>query len=304
VTHGTARYALYGFTLESELALPAAPEAEAGGEEPDVRVRFGPVAARDGERLWVDGEGALVFDVPDLGRYRIAGGRDIRIDPAPGASERNLRVYLLGSAMGALLQQRGLLPLHANAVSIAGCAFAFLGRSGAGKSTLAAWFADRGHPILCDDVCAIGFGGDGRPIVLPGVPRLRLREDALVHSGREAAGFERSFDGQDKYDVPTRAAAAAAPLPLGGCYLLAEAAPGVEGSIEPLGGVDAVEALVANTYRGRFLKAMGLAAPHLRQCLALAASVPVMRAARRWGRAEYESEAERLREHAASLFNE
>ncbi|HEX8643855.1 MAG TPA: hypothetical protein VF702_08075 [Allosphingosinicella sp.] len=293
----TSDYALYGFTLRSELTLPA---AVAGAEGADlVEVRFGAVAARAGERIWTEAERtALVFEAPDVARFRIADGREILIDPAPGASERNLRVYLLGSAMGALLHQRGMLPLHANAVELEGKAVAFAGRSGAGKSTLAAWFADRGHRILCDDVCAIAPGADGGALVLPGVPRLRLWEDALVRSGRNAERFERSFEGHDKYDVPAGAAAAAAPLPLAACYLLAEAGAAEPPAIRRLAGAEAVEALVANSYRGRFVEAMGLAASHLALCVATAARAPVHRAERRWGPASFDEEAERLRDHA------
>ena len=300
----SSSYALYGFTLRSELTLPAAaPAGEASGDV--VEVRFGPVPGRPGGHLWTEeGGGALVFEAPQVARYRIAGGREILIDPAPGASDRNLRVFLLGSAMGALLHQRGVLPLHANAIEIDGRAVAFAGKSGAGKSTLAAWFADRGHRMLCDDVCAIAPDGKSGALVLPGVPRLRLWEDALVHSGREAERFERSFDGQDKYDVPAGRAAASAPLPLAACYVLSVAEAGSPGAIDRLAGAEAVEALVANSYRGRFVAALGLTARHLDLCVATAAAAPVHRAARRWGRAAFDDEAERLRKHAATIIKE
>jgi len=311
---GASCYALYGFTLRSELSLPSAPKFEEtdGGEA--VHVRFGPVPPRGGgEQLWAQEEGrALVFEVPGLARFRIANGREIVIDAADGASERNLRVYLLGSAMGALLHQRGLLPLHANAVEVDGRAVAFSGRSGAGKSTLAAWFADKGHRILCDDVCAIVPGaGGGPPLVLPGVPRLRLWEDAIAASGRSAGDYQRSFDGHDKYDVPAGGAAAAGPLPLAACYMIARPE-GEDGAAperreaEPrrLAGVEAVEALVANTYRGRFATVMGGTARHLSLCLAVAARTPVHAAGRRWGREHFEAEAARLREHAAQIVQE
>ena len=52
-----------------------------------------------------------------------------------------VRLYLLGTCMGALLFQRKLLPLHGSAVVINGKAYAFVGDSGAGKSTLAAAFS-------------------------------------------------------------------------------------------------------------------------------------------------------------------
>jgi hypothetical protein len=152
--------------------------------------------------------------------------------------------------------------------------------------------------VLCDDVCAIGFDEAGVPLAWPGIPRLRLWEDAIARSGRSAASYERSFDGQDKYDVPTGAPPSAEPLPLAACYMLAEAEEGADGSIERLAGMGAVEALIANTYRGRFLPLIGGGERHWRACVAIAARVPVYRAARRWGADSFEEEARRLAAHA------
>jgi len=290
------RYALFGLSLTSELQLPGFPEA---GEGAPVTVRFGPVAVQD--KPVAVAEGALVLSVPEVGRFRIAGGEEILIDPAPDASRRNLRVYLLGSAMGALLHQRGILPLHANAVAHGARAVAFAGRSGAGKSTLAAWFAAHGREVLCDDVCAIGRDQAGAPLVLPGVPRLRLWSDALARSGRDSADYERSFDGQDKYDVPVTPAMEAAPRPLAACYLLDEAGEGAPG-IERLSPGEAAEALVANTYRGSFVRLLGLGERHFAQCVALARTVPVYRARRRWGEQLFDEEAQRLADHAEEML--
>lgn len=290
------RYALFGLSFESELELPGFPAAEA---EPAVAVRFGAVAVQDAAVAVADG--VLFLSVPEVGRFRIAHGEEILIDPSPGASERNLRVYLLGSAAGALLHQRGILPLHANAIASGGRAVAFAGRSGAGKSTLAAWFAGQGREVLCDDVCAIGRDAAGAPLILPGVPRLRLWSDALARSGRDSAGFERSFDGQDKYDVPVTAATSLAPRPLAACYVLDEAGEGAPG-IERLSPGEAAEALVANTYRGSFVRLLGLGERHFAQCVALARSIPVYRARRRWGEELFDKEAGLLANHMAQTL--
>jgi hypothetical protein len=291
------RYALFGLSLTSELALPGFPEA---GDGPGVAARFGAVAVQD--EPVAAAEGALILSVPEVGRFRIARGEEILIDPAPDASQRNLRVYLLGSAMGALLHQRGILPLHANAVAHGARAVAFAGRSGAGKSTLAAWFAAHGREVLCDDICAIGRDQAGAPLVLPGVPRLRLWSDALARSGRDSADYERSFDGQDKYDVPVAAAAVpSAPRPLAACYLLDEAGEGAPG-IERLSPGEAAEALVANTYRGSFVRLLGLGERHFAQCVALARTVPVYRARRRWGEQLFDEEAQRLAHHVTEML--
>lgn len=290
-------YRLFGLSLRSEMDLAGlAPATETG--TPDVEIAYGPVPASDHNGYRATEDGTLLA-VAKVGRYLIRDGRQILIDPAPGASERNLRLFLLGSAIGALLHQRGLLPLHANAIDIGGRAVAFSGHSGAGKSTIAAWFHDQGHNILADDVCVIGFDDSGRALAYPGIPRLRLWREALEASGRDAEAYARSFDDMDKYDVPTVSEAGAEPLPLAAIYLLRKAEEsGGDAEIERLKGVDAVETLVSNTYRGGYLSMIGRTSEHLSACVRVARAVPVFRAQRLWGFDRFDEQARRLRDHA------
>lgn len=294
-------YALFGLRIRSAVTLPEMPAVPGGGEA-DVDVRLGPIDAPAAPEGYAPVPGGTLLTIDTVGRFLIRDGREVTVDPAPGASERNLRLFLLGSAFGAVLHQRGLMPLHANAIMIEGRAFAFCGHSGAGKSTMAAWFHDRGYPILADDVCVIGCGPDGEAIAYPGVPRLRLWRQALEKSGRFVDQYERSFDALDKYDVPISAGNRTEPAPLAGVYLLAKADPDAQGgSIERLTGIHAVETLVSNTYRGAYLTSIGGAGPHLAACVRIAKSVPIFRAARLWGFDAFEGEAERLDAHARSL---
>jgi hypothetical protein len=265
--------------------------------EHDVVFRFGAVASdAEAPHGYSLTESGTLLWVPRVGRFLIRDGREVVIDAVEGASERNLRLFLLGSAMGALLHQRGLLPLHANAIDLGERAVAFSGYSGAGKSTIAAWFNDRGFPILADDVCVVGLQA-GRPVAYPGIPRLRLWREALEASGRDAGAYDRSFDEMDKYDVPTRSTASA-PLPLTAVYLLRKAGDENAPGIERLTGIEAVETLVANTYRGGYLKTIGRTGEHLAACLAVARQVPIFRARREWGFERFDEEAARLLAHA------
>jgi hypothetical protein len=295
-------YRLFGLTVESEIPLPelvADPEAQAA----DVRIHVRTIVERAeaAAGLHVDGEDALLV-VRDVGRFLTRGGREMIVEPAAGVSARNLRLYLLGSAFAAILHQRGLLPLHANAVVVDGRAIGFMGHPGAGKSTLAAWFHDRGFEVLADDVCVVTIGADGEPIAHPGIPRLRLWMEALEASGRNAAGYERAFDDMEKYNVPTDLERLPPPVPLSHLYLLerAEDEPG----IDRVQGAAAVEALVANTYRGAYVPLMGRTAPHLLACAQLARSVPVFRARRRWGYESFDAEGAALEAHARGIVRD
>jgi hypothetical protein len=297
-SHEASRHSVFGLTVESDLPLPELPRG--GGEgAADVRIIVDTIDLPEREPGYSQVEGETLLTIPKVGRFLVQAGRRVIVHPAAGATERKVRLFLLGSALGALLHQRGLLPLHANAVDLGGRAVAFSGHSGAGKSTMAVWFHDRGHSILADDVCVIGFDEAGRAVVFPGIPRLRLWREALEASGREADAYDRSFDARDKYDVPTRSAASLEPLPLHAVYLLRKADPGEAAELERLRGVDAVEMLVANTYRGAYLETIGRTGDHLAACVRIARAVPVFRASRHWGFDRFDEEASRLREHAS-----
>ena len=102
----TDDYDLFGLRIRSGMPLPDLVEAEhAAGV--DVEIALGPVAApaADAKSVWGltrDGDGA-VLTVEGVARFAIDCGARIRVDPAPGASGRDLRLFLLGSAFGALL---------------------------------------------------------------------------------------------------------------------------------------------------------------------------------------------------------
>jgi hypothetical protein len=269
-------YSVFGLRIASALPLPELPET-AGGTGADVTVERRSLAGlpfRDGQRLRRHQDQALL-EVPEVARFAVAmDGTRILFDPHDGASARNVRLYLLGSAMGVLLHVRGLLPLHANAVIVDGRAHAFLGHPGAGKSTLAAAFHDRGFALLSDDVCVVSDPAGPCPLVQRGIPRLRLWEDAVARSGRDIGSLEPAYDGWDKYVVPL-AGANAEPAPLGGLYLLArgeEAMP----SFRPLRGASAAAALIENTYRGQYIADVGDAGRHFAACLALAGRINVV----------------------------
>jgi hypothetical protein len=290
----TGQWNLFGLTIRSELPLPFEQAQEPTASPPQVEVRFAPLAPQS--RPTASGADVIQLEIADVGRFRISGGREIIIDPVAGASERNLRVYLLGSAFGVLLHQRGLLPLHGNSILIGSHAVAFLGRSGAGKSTLATWFLDRDYRVLADDLSAIDLSDERRPLVMPGVPRLRLWKDALERSGRSSGDFDRSFDGEDKFDVP--APSGAAPAPLAACYILDEAPDGGPTRIERLQGMEAVAELFAHTYRGRFVRQLGSNRRHMQHCIAAAGAVPVYRVARQMGLGNLDRLCEQLEQHA------
>ena len=143
---------------------------------------------------------AFLLRVDGVGRYLVRDGREILIDPDPVASAHDVRVYLLGTCLGALLHQRGYLVLHASGIATDGGAVLFAGASGAGKSTLLAEMLRRGYKMIVDDVCAVRFDTAGQPMVVPSYPRTRLWADAAARFAIDTTNLPRTRSSWDKFE--------------------------------------------------------------------------------------------------------
>lgn len=285
---GWRDYSVFGLAVRSAIELPELIKAEPT-EAPDVIIRRGSVGSgASPPGLSADHEG-LLLSVPDVARYRINAG-EIVVDAMSGVAERNVRLFLLGSAFGALLHQRGLLPLHANAIEIDGKAMIFMGESGAGKSTLAAWFHDQGFCVLADDVCVVRPDPEQGPLAYPGLPRLRLSEEALAATDRSVEEYPLAYAGADdfrKYDVSIIDNARRTACPVGGVFILAR---GDEVAAERLRGIEAVKAIFENIYRGSYLAQIRGQQAHWAAAVQLVKDVPLFRLSRKWGLARLDEQ--------------
>lgn len=278
----TRGYQCYGLTLASAYELPElipAPIPDAGPV--DVRIQEGSVPREglaDGQQvgpyLWVTPR-HLWLQVPGVARFLVEDGNQITVEGEPGVDADSIRVFLLGSAFGALLFQRGYLVLHGNAIQIGDQCLITVGRSGAGKSTLAAGFLQRGYSLLADDVVPIN--ADCRAV--PGFPRIKLWQDTADKLGIDTAPLLRIRPGLQKYSLPLRDRFAPEPVPVRWVYLLGtHGQPDID--FEPIQGLERFQPLRANTYRVRFLEGMALKAEHLRLCGQLAGRIRLVRVTR------------------------
>lgn len=276
-------YSSYGLWLASELALPELTPLvlDGGMASADVTIELGTIDSpglsggrRHGPLLWGDTD-SFGLEVPKVARFLIRQGDHITIDPAPGIDEASIRVFLLGSALGALLYQRGYLVLHGNAIRVGNQCLVCVGHSGVGKSTLAAAFLQRGYRILADDVVAVDFQGRA----LPGLPRLKIWQDALDRLGLENSGLGRIRPGLAKFHLPMPDGGSPEPLPIRWVYVLKNHHR-PDTLLEPIQGGDRFGVLRNHSYRVRFMEGMALKARHLRQCAQLAGGIHLTRLTR------------------------
>ncbi len=303
--HRAAQYRLGPFLLTCEIPLPElealAVEAGAGMAsaraatvgESDVSIRLGRVPERiagvvANESRWWASRDEYLLRVPEVGNFLVRHGREVLVEPAPGAPPANIRAYLLSPIFSALCHQAGMYSLHASAVGVgAGVGVvAFLGNSGAGKSTLAAGLAQRGYTILADDICLLDTrpgavdADPGPALVVPVAPALKLWRSALEQLGASSEALPRVFSGNDKFRIPVpQAVELPQRLPLREVLFLewadedATSQPGADDpgatrdrtaddssaqpALAPVAGVNAVARLMEFTHYDYLMKATG-----------------------------------------------
>lgn len=178
-----ALYRAFGVRIRSELALPELLPASQDADA-EVEILFGPVPAELPGALargvrFQSAPNALRLQVDGVASFLVTDGSRIVIDRAAGASDADLRTFLVASPLAAVLHQRGDLVLHASAILWGGEAVCFMGPSGIGKSTLANAFRKRGHALITDDLCIVRAGPDGTMLAFPGFPHTKLWPDSL-----------------------------------------------------------------------------------------------------------------------------
>lgn len=251
-----------GWRVRTRLALDAFPAWSGDDRPPDVVVSIGsfPATLEDevhrGPFLAVGSRGICHVNIAGVARYCIEGGTSVTIDPMLPLDAPDIRTFLLGSVLGILCHQRGLLPLHASAVQIGDKAVAFAAQSGAGKSTLAAKLVSRGHRLLADDIVAIDTRAPGGPIVLPSFPRMKLWRDSLVAMGAMRADLTRVRSGLEKFQIAIPDFDTS-PVRLASVYGLATARAGFEPGIQRLSGHLATAVLSNNVYRANVAQMIG-----------------------------------------------
>jgi hypothetical protein len=135
-----------------------------------------------------------------VGRFLVENGNRICVQPEEGVEEKKLRLFLLGSCLGALLHQRGVVPVHASAIGFGRAAVLLCGRPGAGKSTTAAALIARGHSIVSDDISALSVSPQG-VMLAPAYPQLKLSEKSMSYLSLPCSEFTQVSSPKAKYAV-------------------------------------------------------------------------------------------------------
>jgi hypothetical protein len=273
-------YTYYAFAIKisSEIAFPEL-LACSNSALPDLTIKWGSVnplglgLPHQSKGLFYQAHAsALWLSVPDVARFLITAGNQIIIDPVEGVDEDSLRVFILGSCIGALLMQRDLFLLHGNAIKTGDHCISFVGQSGVGKSTLSGAFFKKGYCILADDVCAVNANG----YVLPSFPQIKLWVDAAKHLNIDTAALRKIRPSIEKFAVPLALQFHPDALPLKMVYVLHAHDKDVF-NFTTMTGMEKLQPLQVNTFRKNYLNGLNKKQSHFRQCGKIASLISVVR---------------------------
>jgi hypothetical protein len=266
-------YRVSGLAVASEIDLPGL-IAGAPERAPQVTIRRGEVPEELSGKTasgptWQIAGKQFLMRIPDIARFLLTEGSDIVVAPESAAGDADIPVFILGTVFGILLHQREQIVLHASAVRVNGKAVLFAGASGAGKSTLAAALAQRGYPLVTDDVCTLTLDASGAPLVHPDGRQLKLWAQAIERLDLAAQRGERVRASLEKFYVEP-SEVFTEPLPLGAAYALREARPPHQPGIDQPNVVDAALLLRRNAYRPLLVRRMDQKANYFHAATAIA----------------------------------
>ncbi len=282
-------YKAFGLVFKSEIEIPEF--LPTGETEADIQIITGmapdkiPSPATRGV-LFQGTAHEFLLQVPDTGKIFVSGGCSIIIEKKPDAGWDDIRVFLLSSGMGALLHQRGLLPMHASAVEINGIVALLMGNSGAGKSTLAAGLSKKGARILADDISLIRHENNN-PLIIPAFPQVKLWEDSLKKLKDSAENLKKVRAELGKYWKSITEGFQDQPKAANMAFLLSPVNRN-EFSIAPVTGIEKFNVLKNNTYKFRFIHGSGLEKNHFSSISHLANGIIVYKIERPSGGFELE----------------
>jgi hypothetical protein len=259
-------YRVYGLNVQSEFELPEL-LADSFSGQPDVMISFGSIDTVHMMNWFAQVGEHFFIRIDDVASYRISNGRNIVIDPEHSDAAK-IRVFLLGSAFGALLFQRGLIPLHGSAIAVNGSACIITGKSGAGKSTLTHAFTRAGYHMMTDDVATISTEKSlgGMPFLHSAYPQQKLWQQSLDLFDYSSDGFQTVWGAETKYRIPMGDRFYAGKLPFRALIRLRKTNKVTTPIIEPVRGSKKMQILLDETYRPIFAAELGVHERHFQMC--------------------------------------
>ncbi|MFC2152304.1 hypothetical protein ACFLSE_07225 [Bacteroidota bacterium] len=273
----TFTYKAFGLIIDSEFEIPELAVHE-GLSDIDIILGKTPKQLNKITRQGVKYQATkneFLLEVDDIARYYIKEGNQVIVELLKEATDKEVRLFLLGSAFGALFLQRGLLPIHGSTIKFGNSATIFTGLSGVGKSSIAAYYLQLGYKILADDISVVNEKFE----VFPGLPNLKIWNDVLEKLKINKEPLTEIRPNIKKFHLPFSTNYFNKPISLKNIVVInIKNSSGFE--IEELTGIKKFNTIKNNTYRYQFIKGLEKQQNHFQLLNKLLPQIKVYKVAR------------------------
>lgn len=215
------------------------------------------------DNQWFDiTDEVLRFKINGVGQFEVSDGCAIQFErdrtvTTPGVHDDDIRVFLLGSCLGAILQQRKQLVLHASTAAKAQRTVIVMGVSGAGKSSALGLLLSKGWEMLTDDVTAISLDNE-RPFVVPAYGQMKFNLDSAERLGIDRTRLKWINRFKSKLALPCPERLRQTPAGAQIVIALDVDRNASEIQVRPLHGAEKLAIVHQNLYRSCFLEGFSL----------------------------------------------
>lgn len=271
------RYKAFGLHFVSGFEIPELLPSEKEGE---ICIQAGKVPKKLNDPIkkgvrYQSAKNEFLLTVDNIASFYIKNGNAIVVQPEKPTIDKEVRLFLLGSAFGALFIQRGLLPIHGSTIKFGESAVIFSGLSGVGKSSIAAHFVRQGYHILADDISVV----NKQSMVEPGFPTMKIWKDVLKNLGIDSDSLDTIRPEIQKFGFPVKDYFYQYPLPVKAIFILnTKNTPGYE--FEELKGMQKFNVIKKNTFRYHFIEGLYKQQEHFMAINQLIPDINVFRVSR------------------------
>jgi len=274
-------YQLYGVIVKTNFCLftPRQMSNYLGKVDIDISLHQPVSLAECSSQGYIKKRGqSILLSIVDVAIFKIVAGKKITIHPfCVRYDQKEIELYLLGSAFSIVLHQRKLSVFHANAIVASNQrVLLFAGESGAGKSTLAAAFCQKGYQYLTDDVSVL-YQQDIHWWVAPAYPYIKLWDNSLQFFAMHKRNHIPVINRENKFYVNFHEQFCSCPGLVSGMFMLNRSQAVDNPCLVKLSGLQAYQLYLKNIYRIQFLSALGLLTQQFHTISKLARDVPCFR---------------------------
>ncbi len=263
-------YEAFGLVISSEIEMECLAKTS---KKPEVFIRIGKttenikhvVMEND---IFAHSRNEIRFLVKGVAKFQISNGVNIVVEPLKCSEMDTVILFILGSAFGALLIQRGVIPLHGSAIKYRNECVLILGDSGAGKSTLAASLIEDGGKILSDDVIATRIE-EKRCLAVASYPQQKLCSNSMKNDDSSHEKIKYVFSEREKFYVNRKTDFWNKSMDIKKIFLL-EIGETDKVEISQIFGSEKLNVLLKNVYRSMFVKYFGKEINQFNFCSSLA----------------------------------